>query len=291
MLFIFGGLMENNYRILRVMNNNVLLTKDLENETEAVLIGKGIGFAKKKDQDTFIDKNLVEKSFYTYDKKLKNDYLELLNSYNDVLMGVCAEIISMAESTLGQLSERIFIVLTDHISFAIERIKEGMEIDNPFVHEIKMLYPAEFAIGEQARDMLHKATGITIPIGEIGFIALHLQAAKENKDVKVAVKNTQLIKTIVETIEETLNYQIEIATLTHTRLLSHIKGCIERVEKDRYISNPLAAAIKEEIKESYEIALTIRKLMERSIKKEIPEDEMVYLAIHIDRIRRLKEYD
>jgi len=283
--------MQNNYHILRVMNNNVLLTRDLSNNTEAVLIGKGIGFGKKKDQDALIDLTAVEKSFYTYDKKLKNDYLDLLNSYNDILMGVCAEIISMAESKLGQLSERIFIVLTDHISFAIERIKEGMEIDNPFVHEIEMLYPDEFAIGEQAREMLFKATGITIPIGEIGFIALHLQAAKEHKDIKATVKNTQLIKSIVDTIEDTLNYQIKVGTLTHTRLLTHIKGCIERVEKDRYISNPLASTIKEEIKESYRIALTIRTIMEKSLKKVIPEDEMVYLAIHIDRIRRIKEYD
>jgi transcriptional antiterminator len=88
-----------------------------------------------------------------------------------------------------------------------------------------------------------------------------------------------------------LNYQIKIGTLTYTRLLSHIKGCIERVEKNRYISNPLAETIKEEIKESYEIALNIRKIMENNLKKEIPEDEMVYLAIHIDRIRRIKEYD
>jgi len=283
--------MQNNYHILRVMNNNVLLTKDLENNTEAVLIGKGIGFGKKKDQVTSIDVKLVEKAFYTYDKKLKNDYLDLLNSYSDVLMGVCAEIISMAEVKLGQLSERIFIVLTDHISFAIERIQEGMEIDNPFVHEIQMLYPDEFTIGEHARDMLLKATGIEIPIGEIGFIALHLQAAKEHKDVKVTVKNTQLIKSIVEIIENFLDYKIEVGTLTYTRLLSHIKGCIERVEKERYINNPLAETIKEEIKESYKIALAIRKLMEKNLKKDIPEDEMVYLAIHIDRIRRIKEYE
>lgn len=283
--------MQNNYHILRVMNNNVLLTKDLENNTEAVLIGKGIGFGKKKDQITPIDPKAIEKSFYTYDKKLKNDYLDLLNSYSDVLMGVCAEIISMAESKLGQLSERIFIVLTDHISFAIERIQEGMEIDNPFVHEIEMLYPEEFRIGKHARDMLQTATGIEIPIGEIGFIALHLQAAKEHKDVKVTVKNTQLIKSIVEIIEDFLNYKIEVDTLTYTRLLSHIKGCIERVEKERYISNPLAETIKEEIKESYKIALAIRKLMEKNLKREIPEDEIVYLAIHIDRIRRIKEYE
>ncbi|MBN2899460.1 MAG: PRD domain-containing protein [Clostridia bacterium] len=283
--------MQNNYLILRVMNNNVLLTKDLANDTEAVLIGKGIGFGKKQDQTTLISGDSIEKSFYTYDKKLKNDYLDLLNSYSDVLMGVCAEIISMAEARLGQLSERIFIVLTDHISFAIERIKNGMEIDNPFVHEIEMLYPDEFAIGQQAKDMLFQATGISIPIGEIGFIALHLQAAKEHKDVKVAVKHTQLIKDIVELIETHLDYHIKVGSLTHTRLLTHIKGCIERVEMERYINNPLAATIKEEIKASYVIALSIKALMEKVLKKAIPEDEMVYLAIHIDRIRRIKDYE
>jgi len=59
---------------------------------------------------------------------------------------------------------------------------------------------------------------IDIGDGEVGFIALHINAAKLNKEVKETLKETRLIKELVEIIEDSLDYKIE-NSLTYNRLI------------------------------------------------------------------------
>lgn len=68
-------------------------------------------------------------------------------------MGVSEEIIALAEEKLGQLNSHIHVALTDHIGFALDRIKMGMEMSNPFIYEIRALYPEEFRIGLMASEL------------------------------------------------------------------------------------------------------------------------------------------
>jgi len=48
-----------------------------------------------------------------------------------------------------------------------------MKIHNPFLDEIKMLYPQEFEMGLTAQRMIQTALGIEIVEDEVAFIALH----------------------------------------------------------------------------------------------------------------------
>jgi len=146
--------MKDNYKIIKVMNNNVILVENLENNNEAVLVGKGIGFGKKANSVVKISKNIIEKMFITYDEKLKKDYFEIINSIDDVIIETCSEIILKAEESLGKLNSRIHIVLTDHISFALERMNMGLTIENPFLNEIKILYKKEYELAVETRKLL-----------------------------------------------------------------------------------------------------------------------------------------
>jgi transcriptional antiterminator len=279
-------LVEEKYKIMRVMNNNVLLVKDSSKDIEVVLIGKGIGFGAKNNAELIVSKDKIEKKYLAYDKKSKNEYLSLINQLDDEIIGVCSEIILLAERNMGKLSHRLHIVLTDHIGFAIERIKNGLEIQNPFTLEIKNLYHKEFEVGLIAQDMIKKQLGIEINEDEVGFIALHLNAAKQNKDVKESLKNTRIIKMLVGAIEESLGYKIG-NDLTYNRLINHLKGSIERVQRGIAVDNPLLEVVKNEFKKSYEIALRIKKIVSDELEIELLDGELGYLAIHIDRINRI----
>ncbi len=279
-------MVEEKYKIMRVMNNNVLLVKDSSKDIEVVLIGKGIGFGAKNNAELIVSKDKIEKKYLAYDKKSKNEYLSLINQLDDEIIGVCSEIILLAERNMGKLSHRLHIVLTDHIGFAIERIKNGLEIQNPFTLEIKNLYHKEFEVGLIAQDMIKKQLGIEINEDEVGFIALHLNAAKQNKDVKESLKNTRIIKMLVGAIEESLGYKIG-NDLTYNRLINHLKGSIERVQRGIAVDNPLLEVVKNEFKKSYEIALRIKKIVSDELEIELLDGELGYLAIHIDRINRI----
>ena len=173
--------MRDNYKIIKVMNNNVILANNFQNDNEAVLVGKGIGFGKKVNSVVKISKNEIEKMFITYDEKMKKDYFEIIDSIDNVIIETCSEIILKAEEVLGELNSRIHIVLTDHISFALERINMGLTIENPFLNEIKVLYKKEYELAVETRELLKKRMNIDIgkalmlPVAVLPIAALLLR--------------------------------------------------------------------------------------------------------------------
>ncbi|PKM57298.1 MAG: antitermination protein BlgG [Firmicutes bacterium HGW-Firmicutes-3] len=275
--------------ILKIMNNNVIWVQDAKNKAETVLIGKGIGFGVKPGQQVEIPRDAIDKVFITYDQKTMKDYIALAESIDSNIMEVCTEIIIYAEEKLGKLSHRVYPVLTDHIAFAIERLKSQMVIQNPFLMEIKGIYQDEFEIGLRAQSMILKKIGIDITEDEVGFIALHLNAARENKEVKEIMKNTRLIKTVIDNIEAALDYKVDMDSFTYQRLVSHIKGSIERARLGQTIKNPLLESIKIEFANSYGIAAKIRTTVETELSIKISDDEVGYMAIHIARISKKAE--
>ncbi|VDN47624.1 Antitermination protein BlgG [Petrocella atlantisensis] len=275
--------------ILKIMNNNVIWVQDDKNKAETVLIGKGIGFGVKPGQQVDIPQEAIDKVFITYDQKTMKDYIALAESIDSNIMEVCTEIIIYAEEKLGKLSHRVYPVLTDHIAFAIERLKSQMVIQNPFLMEIKGIYQDEFEIGLRAQSMILKKIGIDITEDEVGFIALHLNAARENKEVKEIMKNTRLIKTVIDNIEAALDYKVDMDSFTYQRLVSHIKGSIERARLGQTIKNPLLESIKVEFANAYIIAAKIRTTVERELSIKISDDEVGYMAIHIARISNKAE--
>ncbi len=283
-----GERMSAVYQVIRVYNNNVILAKNLNTLAEFVLVGKGIGFGKK-NRDIFRDEDgIIEKSFVTYDEKLKREYLSLVEQLDEKILSLGNEIIQMAEKRLGKLNERVNIVLTDHIGFALERIKAGMEIQNPFVHEIKILYKEEYAVGLVAKEMIEGETGLCISEDEIGFIALHLSAARENIDVKESLKNTRLIQELIGLIESELETKIE-KDLTYSRLIHHLRSMLERSEQGDSVLEPFLKPIHLQFRKANQIAKKVKTKVEQETGVKVPRGEVGYLVLHIERIRRMKK--
>jgi transcriptional antiterminator len=276
---------KNKYKIVRIYNNNAILVQGNDSKGEAVLVGKGIGFGKKSGMEEEISSSEIEKYFITYDDKLKRDYLNLVEQLDEQILAVCSEIIQVANESIGPLSDRVHIVLTDHIGFALERMKLGMEIHNPFLDEIKLLYPKEYEMGLKAQQMILSQLGVAIVEDEVAFIALHLSAARSQKDVKESVKNTRILKELVKLIETQIGTSIP-KDLTYSRLIHHLRGAIDRIETGYQVVNPLLEALKKDLKESFEIAVLLKKKIESEYGITVPEDEVGFMAIHIDRLKR-----
>lgn len=77
-----------------------------------------------------------------------------------------------------RLNDSIYVSLTDHINFAIQRNQKGLDIKNALLWETKRLYKDEFAIGKEALVMVKNKTGVSLPEDEAGFIALHIVNAE-----------------------------------------------------------------------------------------------------------------
>jgi transcriptional antiterminator len=278
--------MSDRYHVIKILNNNCIIVTSEISDDERVLTGKGIGFGMTVGKKVEIPKEKIERYYVAFDEKLKNDFLRMTEDIDRQVLEVCTEVILMAEDKLGKLNSRLHLVLTDHISFAIERLKMDMEIHNPFLHEIKNLYKEEYQLALEARALIEKKMGIVFNEDEAGFIALHLYSARQNLEVKETLKNTRVIKELVQIIESNLGVTID-NDLTYNRLVNHLRGAIERSVSNLPVDNPLLEMLKKEFAESYSIAVIIQQRIYETLELEMPEAELGYMTIHIDRVRRL----
>lgn len=279
--------MQERYYIIKVLNNNVVLVRQLEDQHESILVGKGIGFGLKNDTEACIPKNVIEKSFITFEKSIKEQYYQLIQDMDTRVIGLCEELIASAENTIGKLNQQLHVVLADHIGFAIERTHQGMAIHNPFLIEIKALYPEEFSIGQLARHKALMDLKVDLPEDEAAFIALHFHAARQNKAVKDTVKQTRILKAMMDLIQERLGFDVQQNELTYIRLINHLRGVIDRLVNKKCVDNPLLESIKREFKESYAIVMEVKALLESSYDLSFNENEMGFMALHIERIKNV----
>ena len=108
-------------KIIKVINNNVVSALDKDAE-EVVIMGKGIGFRAKPGQ--IVDEKQVEKTFRLDDKKSTGQFARLVERLPVEYLKVSDQIITYAKNNIGlKLHQSIYLTLTDHISFVIERYK------------------------------------------------------------------------------------------------------------------------------------------------------------------------
>lgn len=271
------------YTVIKSFNNNVVLASDEKTKEEVVLVGRGIGFNVRPGDK--VDETKIEKVFYFFDKDQFNHYETVIRRIDRRVIGVAEEIIAMAYREFKTpLNEHIHVALADHINFTLERLAGGLEIKNPFLDEIKVLYPEDYELACRAARLIEERFGVEIPDGEKGFIAMHIHSAKSNKEVSKTVKYASMINKMIEIIEEELGEKIERDGINYSRLLVHLRFTLERVDKDIPIRNPLLANIKKEFRGSYAIAKKLGNFICERMGKKVPEDELGYLALHIHRI-------
>lgn len=275
--------MASSYKIVKALNNNVVIS---EKEGKVyVLMGKGIGFGKKQG-DTINDDKSIEQKFAAIKEEDKENYRRLLQDVDNDVIAVCEEIIALASRKLDEeLNSHIHIGLTDHINFAIIRLKDGMDIVNPFLFEIQTMYPKEYAIGQMAVELIKKRLGYALPESEIGFITLHIHSARVNQSVGQSLKNTILVKETVDFIQKEIGVTALENSLDYARLMSHLKYSIYRIDRGKTLSNVLLPSVKKQLKDDFKIAKKVCNFMAEKLGKCIPEDEVGYIAIHLNRLR------
>ena len=134
--------------IQKVITTNVISAYD-ENQQEVVIMGKGIGF--KAHTGDAIDESRVEKVFRIENEKLSRQFQEILENIPLEHMQLTSDIITYAKKNLNvQLNQSIYITLTDHINFAIQRQVQGIQLKNALLWEIKKFYHQEYLMGKYA---------------------------------------------------------------------------------------------------------------------------------------------
>lgn len=275
------------YRVKKIFNNNVILAEKNTEKQELILIATGIGFSSKKGDLFTKDDYQIKQEFVPLKGDKRSNYFQLLEEVDSKIIQATEEIITMVNQELEEdINQYIRIGLTDHIAFTLKRIKEGLEIINPFLMETRTLYKTEYQLAQKAVKILEARFELSIPEGEIGFIAFHIHGARNNSEVSKTVKNTSIIKELVAKVEEELGAELEYDSLNYARLVNHLRFALERIESQENNNNPLLENIKKDFKETYRIAGQLAEIIEARFDYRVPEDEKGYLALHLQRLQR-----
>lgn len=275
-----------NYIVKKTFNSNaVLVTSE---QIEYILIGRGIGFDKKKGQK-IEESTLIEHVYIQVNETNKVQYEHLLNGVDEAVFIVVEDIIAMAEKELGEkLHDDIHFGLIDHINFSLSRIREGIEIVNPFLLETKMLYRTEYSIALKAVEMLKERMNIDIPESEVGFITFHIHGGRVGIHNGPSLKYVKAISKIIPYIEDKIGFTIEENSFDSVRLVSHLRGLIERCARNETIENLLLDRMKKDFLFEYKISENIALILNKSIGIVVPENEIGYMALHLYKLNHTK---
>lgn len=275
----------DNIIIEKVINNNIISAYE-KSGAEVIVMGRGIGFKKK--QGEVVPADQISKIFRIKSRTLAEQFKELLANMPLERVRISDEIISHAKDHLKlKLNQSIYVTLTDHINFAIERVSQGIEPQNALLWEIKRFYPQEFQLGIYALELIHDRLGILLPEDEAGFIALHFVNAEYGTDIRDAVKFPDQMQAIVDIVERDLGMLLDESSLHYERFMTHIKFLIQRIYRKELLSSEdreLSLLMQRKYPREYQCSLKVAEYIMQATGSRLSEEEIMYLSVHIRRV-------
>ncbi|ANF96227.1 PRD domain-containing protein [Paenibacillus bovis] len=272
-------------KIKKILNNNAVVVDD--QGQEKIVMGGGISFEKGKND--IVDPQRIEKVFILEDQERYGYLQEMLQKLPEEEIAVSESIISYAEQELQvSFNEHIHIALTDHLSFALERLRSGMVIHNTLLEEIRLLYPAEFQIGLHARQLISRRLQIDIPEDEVGYIAMHIHTARMNAGAQAtAAGMAAIMKDIVEEIEDVIDQPLDRRSSAYERLMSQLKSILQDHQQDQPGSELDPEIIRiaiERYSPIYEQVEEMSAQIEDEYGYVFTESQRVLIAIEVNRL-------
>ncbi len=275
------------FKILKVLNNNSILVIDLDTKQELIFLGKGVGFGKKVNQNVSEIENA--KAYRFTEQQSRQESIDTIKSISPVFIEIAGGIIEEAEKQFGNVDNNILLPLADHIAFAIKRMEQDIELKNPFAKEIKVLFEEEYNVAKKGKNLINQKIGVEINDDEVGYITLHVHTALTRENVVQSMDVARMIQEGIQTIEKELGDMLDDATISYTRLLTHMKFMILRVINDEKLHLDMTDYVLENFPDSFALAKQICNSFEQSIKKPFPNIEISYFAIHIERVKSVDE--
>ena len=273
------------YRINKILNNNAI--EILENGTEIIIIGNGVGFNHKVNDYITMKENY--KLYTLQNNLLKIQFKALLNEIPFKCIELTQEIIDMAKTDLNRnFNQGLLVSLSDHINFVSKNYLKGYGSYSLVSEEIKRFYHEEYEVGLKALDLINRYYQINLNKKEASAIAFHLINAEFNNNVSKTTSILKSIDDILNIIESNLGLELPEDSLYYSRLVIHLKFFMQRVikgESDDENFEKLIISAKSDINKKIGITLdSIERYLNEEFDYVLSEAERFYLLVHISRI-------
>ena len=274
-------------RVVKVLNNSLVLALNDSGE-ETILMGKGIGFHKAIGYE--FQKDEVEKVFVLKDRSISRSIIRLAAETDSVYFELAKSIIDYAIEQYGmKLLDHIYLSLTDHLAFAVKRLREEIVVPNFYTNEMKKFNPNEYQVGVYAVEQVREKLNLQLPEDEAGNIAFHFINAQ--MDHPYNDKN-RLINRVTENVLQIVQYYFQLVyqedSTSDSRYVTHVRLFAQRLVSNQLLPQESSPLLYEQIAEACtrefacveKIALYVRE----TFQMELSNQEAMYLALHIHRV-------
>lgn len=269
--------------IVKVLNSSVVLVED-ERGVERVLLGKGIGFGQKTG--TRIEATAADRVFVALDDAGHRNLVELLAQIPPEFVELTRAIVADAEAEGLELDPHIYLALTDHLHFAVERQRQGLLVANRLAWEMRTVYPAQYAVGLRAVAALNERLGLELPAEEAANVAFHLANAEIGKTDVDALLVVQLIRAVTTIVSNTSGIRVDRHDLGSSRFVTHLQFFAERFFAGRLLTSEddfLFHSLSTRYPRAIASAERVRAFVLKEHGSALPNEEVAFLALHIAR--------
>nr|WP_325213126.1 PRD domain-containing protein [uncultured Oscillibacter sp.] len=274
-------------RIKKVINNNILCVVD-DQGGEMIVTGKGLGFQRKIGERA--DPSLFEKTYRMEGKAEQRKLRELCAQIPIEHLRLTQDLIEYVKTQItAPLNESLLITLADHISFAIKRKENGVEFTNPLEGAVMSYYPAEYRLGRHCLRVIREELQADLNPSEASFIALHIVNAELNTSMSVMYDITRLIEGALEVVEYFYQRTFDRESLDFNRFVVHLRYFAQRLfQAAPGVSDSYDPDFRDMIVRScaqhYKCAQCLGEYIKNTYQKEVSDEELIYLTIHLKRI-------
>ncbi|GCF94620.1 PTS sugar transporter [Enterococcus florum] len=198
----------------------------------------------------------------------------------DMLKEIDQLLQSYLSRTKQKLSDMSYHSLLLHLLIAIERVKEGQLLEEMEPND-------EGAANRELLEFMQELEEhfeIRLPISEMMFLQIHLNIDLQKE--KEPLWSNASDDVIREIIHQTIDEYDEISLVG---LIAHIKSVVERIRNGLPVVNPFVMDVKQSFPVSFEEAIQLKQALEDMFVISIPEDEVAYLAVHLQAFKERKK--
>lgn len=276
-------------KIKKIINNNILCAVD-DKGNELIVTGRGIGFQRHRGET--IDTALIERTYRMEEKTGQRKLRELVEKIPIEHLSLTEELIKHITSQIPQkLNESLLITMADHISFAILRKAQGVEFSNPLKGSIMCYYPTEYHLGQYCLGVIREHLGVTLHEDEAAFLALHIVNAELSTNMSEMYDITKLIEGTISVVEYFYKKEFDRESLDFNRFVVHLRYFAQRLFQGKMMEDAqgerdevFRQLIMKNCKEHYKCAQCVADYIKNTYQKNLSDEELTYLTIHLKRI-------
>lgn len=272
--------------VRQILNNNLVLSKNSAGE-EIIVKGKGIGFQKSKGD--VIEEKRIEKIFTFAQSGRDSRFQRFFSSIQAEYIDLTDKIVDYALMQYDmKLSDSIYIALSDHLEGVCSRYEKGIQMPNGLLFDIRRMYHQEYDIGRFALGLLKTEKDMDLRNDEAGYIAMHFINAQTDNDMDDIYMITKVVGEVLDIVQTHFRMILNDEDYNCQRFQTHLKFFAQRLlmgnlyyEQD----DGLYEVIRDRYPDVYECVRKIVMHIEQEYRYNMSKEEMLYLMIHIERVR------